>query len=180
MASSPWGEGPCITADETRRAIRSGDLASDPEWPRFGAGAARLGVHSALSLPLLLADRCLGAINIYAHQRNAFSAGAERLGQLFAVPATVTVRNALILADSQRRVAQLQAALSSRATIDQAIGVLISRSGGTAEEAFDRLKSISQSEHTRLAHVAANVLDEAIRRARARHVQAPDLAVSVK
>jgi AmiR/NasT family two-component response regulator len=45
----------------------------------------------------------------------------------------------------------------------------MSRSGCTAEEAFDKLRVISQTEHTKLALVAQQVLEEAVRRARARH-----------
>jgi len=32
----------------------------------------RLGVHSALSLPLLLSDQVIGAINAYAHGKDVF------------------------------------------------------------------------------------------------------------
>ncbi len=63
---------------------------------------------------------------------------------------------------------QLQRALSSRAVIDQAIGIIRSRSGASAEEAFDRLTRISQTENIKLHVVAERLVDEAVRRARAR------------
>ena len=47
-------EGPCITAALERRTVRSGSLGGEKMWPRFGPRVGRLGVHSALSLPLLL------------------------------------------------------------------------------------------------------------------------------
>ena len=53
--------------------------------------------------------------------------------------------------------------------IDQAVGVLMSRTGATADEAFDRLRAMSQSGHVKLHVVARSVMDEAVRRARARH-----------
>jgi AmiR/NasT family two-component response regulator len=59
--------------------------------------------------------------------------------------------------------------LVSRAVIDQAIGILRSRSGDSADEAFARLRAISQGENVKLAVVAERVVDEAVRRARARH-----------
>jgi AmiR/NasT family two-component response regulator len=43
---------------------------------------------------------------------------------------------------------QLQAALSSRPVIDQAIGILRSRSGCSADEAFAKLRMLSQHENT--------------------------------
>jgi AmiR/NasT family two-component response regulator len=59
--------------------------------------------------------------------------------------------------------------MKTRAVIDQAIGIVISRSGGTAAEAFAALRTISQGEHIKLAIVAQRLVDEAARRARARH-----------
>ena len=53
--------------------------------------------------------------------------------------------------------------------IDQAIGIIRSRSGGSADEAFERLTHISQTENVKLHVVAERLVDEAVRRARARH-----------
>jgi AmiR/NasT family two-component response regulator len=63
----------------------------------------------------------------------------------------------------------LQKALSTRPVIDQAIGLIRGRSGRSAEEAFAQLRAISQTEHRKLAEVAQHMVDEAVRRARARH-----------
>ena len=49
------------------RTFTSGNLGGEPQWPRFGPRIGRLGVHSALSLPLLLPNRVVGALNVYAH-----------------------------------------------------------------------------------------------------------------
>jgi AmiR/NasT family two-component response regulator len=87
------------------------------------------------------------------------------------LPAAVAVHNAQVLAQALTLSAQLQTALSSRPVIDRAIGILLARTGGTAEEAFARLQRISQNEHTKLAVVARHIVDEAVRRARARHIE---------
>lgn len=162
-------EGPCITAALERRTVQSGSLGGEPMWPRFGPRVGRLGVHSVLSLPLLLPDQVIGAINVYAHAKDAFDEHAAQLGELFAAPAAVAVHNAQILAQALTLATQLQAALATRPVIDQAVGILRARSGGTAEEAFGRLRAISQNENTKLAVVAEHIVDEAVRRARARH-----------
>ena len=124
-------------------------------------------MHSVLSLPLISADEVVGAMNVYAHGKDAFDERAEQLGQLFAVPAAIAVQNAQILAQTQRLAATLQSALTNRAVIDQAIGILMSRSGVSADQAFDRLRALSQTRNTKLAVVAARVVREAVRRARA-------------
>jgi len=165
-------EGPCITAVLEAVPVRSGSLSGDRRWPHFGPRVGRLGVHSVLSLPLLLPDnRTVGALNAYAHTKNAFDVDATRIGELFAAPAGIAVHNAQVLAVAQQRVTQLQQALVSRAVIDQAIGVLRSRSGDTADEAFARLRAISQGENVKLAVLAERIVEEAVRRARARHTE---------
>jgi GAF domain-containing protein len=162
-------EGPCITAALERRTVRSGSLGGEKMWPRFGPRVGRLGVHSALSLPLLLPGQVVGAINVYAHGKDVFDDHAAELGELFAKPAAVAVHNAQILAKATALAAQLQTALSTRPVIDQAIGLLRGRSGRSADEAFAQLRAISQTEHRKLADVAQRIVDEAVRRARARH-----------
>ena len=162
-------EGPCITAALERRTVRSGSLGGEKMWPRFGPRVGRLGVHSALSLPLLLPDQVVGAINVYAHGKDIFDEHAAELGELFAKPAAVAVHNAQILADALSLTVQLQTALATRPVIDQAIGLIRGRTGRSVEDAFTHLRAISQAEHRKLADVAQQMVDEAVRRARARH-----------
>ena len=165
------GQGPCIVAAAEGRTVRSGSLGGDPRWPRFGPRAGRLGVHSVLSLPLLTPDGVIGAMNVYAHQHNAFDERAELLGESFAGPAAIAVLNAQILSQSRRLAAQLQQALLTRPVIDQAIGILRSRSGDTAEQAFDALRRLSQQQHVKLADVAGRLVEEAAAGARARRAR---------
>jgi GAF domain-containing protein len=162
-------EGPCITAAMERRTVRSGSLGGEKMWPRFGPRVGRLGVHSALSLPLILPGQLVGAINVYGRGKDVFDERAAHLGEMFARPAAVAVHNAHVLAKALELTDQLQAALSSRPVIEQAIGILRARSGYSAEDGFARLRAISQGEHTKLAEVAQQVVDDAVRRARARH-----------
>ena len=163
------GEGPCVSAVRERTTMRSGSLGGDPRWPRFGPRVGRLGVHSVLSLPLVTPDGVLGALNVYAHAKDAFDDDAVELGELFAGPAAIAVQNAQLLAKAKRVAASLQSALSKRALIDQAVGILMSRAGCTADEAFDRLRQLSQTRNTKLSVLAQSLVDEAVRRARARH-----------
>ena len=168
------GEGPCVSAVADGRPHTSGNLGGARDWPRFGPQAGRLGVHSALSLPLLLAGEVLGALNVYAHARDAFSARSLQLGEAFAGPAAVSVYNAQMLARAERLTGQLQTALASRAVIDQAMGVIMSRSGVGAQEAFDRLRAASQADSRKLSEVATDLVDSAVRQARARRGSGED------
>jgi GAF domain-containing protein len=165
-------EGPCITAALERRTVRSGSLETEAMWPRFGPCAARLGIHSALSLPLLLPGQVVGAINAYACAADVFDEHAAELGELFAAPAAVSVHNAQLLAHARTLTTQLETAISGRSVIDQAVGLLRGRTGCSAEEALTRLRATSQREHTKLVDIAQHILDDAVRRARRRHHKA--------
>lgn len=161
-------EGPCMTCMRTRRPAVSGSLGSDDRWPHFGGRVARMGVHSALAMPLLVGDELIGAINAYAYTRDAFNEHAVQLASQFAGPAAVSVYNARVLGEARDRAAQLQNALVTRTVIDQAVGIIRARSGVGSEEAFERLAKISQNENVKLHTVAERLVEEAVRRARAR------------
>jgi GAF domain-containing protein len=167
------GEGPCLLAVATGRTQVTGSLGGEARWPRFGPRVGRMGVNSALSLPLLLDGRVLGAMNVYAHGKDAFSDRAALVGEAYALPAAVSVFNAQILARSQRLAGQLQEALSSRAVIDQALGIVRSRTGCTEEEAMERLRRLSRTSGLKVSLVASDMVEEAVRGARARSVERP-------
>jgi GAF domain-containing protein len=161
------GEGPCVSAARDGLTVISGSLGGDARWPRFGGRIARLGVHSALSLPLLTSGAVVGAMNIYAHSKNAFNERAATLGELFAVPAAVAVENAKVLEEARRLAERLQGALDERMVVERAIGIVMSRSGVDETEALARLTKLSQHEHVKLVQIARTLVDEAVRRARA-------------
>ena len=169
------GQGPCISAAANARPVLSGSLGSDPRWPRFGGRIARMGVHSVVSLPLITPEGVVGAMNVYAHAKNVFDERAAELGMIFAAPAAIAVQNAHALAQTRRLAEHLQAALESRGIVDRAVGIMMSRSGGTETEAMERLRELSQSEHRKLAGVARSIVDEAVRRANARHHPTPEI-----
>jgi GAF domain-containing protein len=162
-------QGPCISAAREGQTVMSGSLGGDPRWPRFGGRVARLGVHSVVSLPLITPDGVVGAMNVYAHDKNVFDDRAAELGQIFAAPAAIAVHNAHVLAQTRRLANKLQSALEVRGVIDRAVGIVMSRSGSTEHEALERLRSLSQHEHRKLADVARQIVNEAVARARARN-----------
>jgi len=164
------GEGPCITSMRTARPCVSGSISDDTRWPRFGGAVVRLGVNSALSLPLVLREQVIGVINAYAYALDAFAEHAVAMGTKFAGPAAVAVHNARLLTAAQQRAEQLQQALGTRSVIDQAVGIIRARSGVSAEEAFARLIKISQDDNVKLHVVAERLVEITVRRARARHL----------
>ncbi len=59
-------EGPCLTAAETNGLYVIPETATDPRWPNWGPRAAKLGLHSILSVHLFTDRQVLGALNLYA------------------------------------------------------------------------------------------------------------------
>ena len=162
-------QGPCITAAAEGQTVMSGSLGDDLRWRKCGGRVARLGVHSALSLPLNTPDGVVGAMNVYAHDKDVFDARAAELGETFAVPAAIAVQNAQVLAHTERLAVRLQALLQTRGVIDRAVGILMSRTGGTADEEMAWLRALSQDEHQPLEVLAGQIVEEAVRRAEAGH-----------
>lgn len=163
------GQGPCVLAAATGRTVRSGALSEDARWRRFGGRVASLGVNSVLSLPLVTSLGVVGAMNVYAHDHEVFDQRAAELGEQFAVPAAISVANAHVLSQTQRLTVRLKSALETRAVIDRAVGIMLSRSGGTETEAMNRLRALSRNDHRKLVEIATGIVDEAVRRAQTRH-----------
>jgi transcriptional regulator with GAF, ATPase, and Fis domain len=172
------GEGPCADAARGSATTIAGELGGDPRWPRFGPRAGRLGLHSALALPLARGVEIIGVLGLFAGSRNAFDAEPDQIMLSLAAVATATVANTQVVERSILAVADLERALTSRAVIDQAIGILMSRSGVTEDQAFDRLRVMSQDSDVKLAEIARRLVHQARTRARRRTGgSAPDPAV---
>lgn len=161
-------EGPCVSAIDEHRVVNCGSLGGEQRWPHFGPRAGRLGVHSVLCLPLERGSATVGAVDVYARHKDAFDEAALQAGRCFAAVAAVTVANARALEAGSVRVAQLEHALQGRAVIERAVGILISRTGADAGEAFDRLRTMSQSQHRKVSAIAEAMVQVTARRARAR------------
>jgi AmiR/NasT family two-component response regulator len=71
--------------------------------------------------------------------------------------------DAQIPAQIRRLVSQLQTTLTRRAVIDQAVGIMISRNGGSAQEVLDHLRAISQIQKRTLVDAAQRTVEEAVR-----------------
>lgn len=143
--------GPCIDASRDQEPIKSTDLSTETRWPEFAARGMELGVQSLLCVPLWVDDTRLGSLSLYStSSQTAFDDHARMLAELFAMHA------ALALADAQR-VTHLRQALANRDVIGQAKGILMTRLGITADAAFARMSSASQTLNIKLVKVAEAV-----------------------
>jgi len=170
-------QGPCLSAIRLHGTFESDDLGADERWPVFGPRAAEMGIESLLSFRLHTSSEddeikqdatarphepdavTLGALNLYARDRDAFGDADHRTGTLFAAYASVALEAAEAYTDARAQAEGLQIALESRDVIGQAKGILMAREHVTAEEAFEILRTTSQHLNVKLRELAARVAE---------------------
>ena len=144
------GQGPCLDAMWQQRTVRVDDLAADPRWPVLGPRAGARGVGSMLCLQLFAHEDTLGALDLLARARSAFTDESEHVGLLLASHAAIAV------ADAQK-LEHAAIALANRDIIGQAKGILMERFKITADQAFDVLAKVSQDTNRKVFAVAEDL-----------------------
>ncbi|MEV4279669.1 GAF and ANTAR domain-containing protein [Actinoplanes xinjiangensis] len=147
--------GPCLQAAAEQSTVSVPDAANDSRWAGWALRAAAAGAGSVLSVGLPIIDEVSGALNIYGGRPHAFDDDAIGLAQSFAGYAAVALANAYLYHTTADMVGHLQAAMDSRAVIEQAKGMIMVQQRCSAEEAFALLTRISQNSNRKLRDVAA-------------------------
>jgi GAF domain-containing protein len=154
-------EGPCLTAWRDRVPVRIDDTDGERRWPQWVHEIAELGIKAVVSAPMLVGDRSIGAIKVYALQPATYDEHSEELLSLFAQQAAILLANAQSYQDAQQLTDQLKAALASRDLVGQAKGVLIAGGARDEQEAFAMLVSASQRSNVKVREVARQLVAEA-------------------
>lgn len=148
------GEGPCISAWATAALARIDDTAQETRWPDWCAAAHAQGIRSVLSAPLVLGDRRVGAMKVYAGDPGAFTAEDEGTLNLLAGAVGILLGCAQPSDAPHRLSASLQAALADRQEVGVAVGVLMERHGTDVQEAREALLSQALIQDRPLVQVA--------------------------
>jgi GAF domain-containing protein len=164
QAQYDTGDGPCLTALETDRVVVVESTREQGPWAAFRHVAAEHGVLSTLSLPMRAEHATVGAMNLYARRERAFTGPHQDAALAFAGQAAIVLANAQAYWDAHRMSARLTEAMKSRATIEQAKGVLMGAQRCSPEEAFELLIRASQRENVKLRDIARRIVDNASRR----------------
>ncbi len=157
------GHGPGLAAAAANITVTVPDMAGESRWPDWANRAIDAGVHTSISVGLPLHESVSGAFNVYATTPHAFDEDAVILAETFAGYAAVAMANAHLY-DSATTVAyHTQAALDSRAAIEQAKGIIMAERHCSADEAFAVLAKVSEYSNRTLAEVAATLVADAVR-----------------
>ncbi len=153
--------GPCLDVAQASGAVVVRDMREETRWPAFCELAVSVGVASSLSLALPIQEALVGALNIYGEATDAFDEDAVALGLTFAGYAAVAVANAHLYDTTSTLAQNMRLAMESRAAIEQAKGIIMSRERVDAEAAFALLSTVSQHTNRKLRDVALDLIADA-------------------
>lgn len=146
-------EGPCLDSFRTGEPVIHADLEESP-WPLFGPLAITAGLRAVHAFPMRLRTEIVGTLNLFMGDAGTLADKDAAAAQSFAHAATITVLQTQSTQRSRQLAAQLQGALNSRITIEQAKGALAERAHVTPDEAFARLRRHARDTNSKLTDVA--------------------------
>jgi GAF domain-containing protein len=137
--------GPCIDAVQTGRPVSVTELAElQRSWPAFGRAVEEIGFTAVYALPMRLRAEKIGALNLFNTAKPALSEFDHRLAQALADVATIGILQQRTLSRASNLADQLQLALNTRISVEQAKGVLAEYGGVGMGAAFNALRAFQQ------------------------------------
>ncbi len=152
-------EGPCLDAYRSGKPVVNENLKNANPWPHFAPMAIEAGLPSVHAFPMRVRDTVVGTLNIFMAEPGPLTDADAVVAQAFAHAGTVTILQHQSARDAHRLTGQLQNALNSRITIEQAKGALAERADVSTDEAFDRLRTYARSNNAKLTDVAAALVE---------------------
>lgn len=155
--------GPCVDAVQTGEAVivTDGDELTR-RWPAFARMVEEVGYTAVYALPMRLRSETVGALNLFLTSSQPLTEFDLRLAQALADVATIailqqrTVTRASVLAE------QLQLALNTRISVEQAKGVLAEFGGVEMGTAFEAIRDYARSHRLKLSVVAQQLVSREI------------------
>ena len=154
------GHGPCLHAARTGELTEIADTRTEFRWQDYVGRAAERGNRSSLSIPLAIDEdeQVTGALNVYARRPDAFDDDSRSVATRFGPYAAVAAGNMYAYQSARDLADNLQAALESRAVIDQAKGVLVERYELTPDQAFQLLARASMNANRKVRDIADHLV----------------------
>ncbi len=153
------GYGPCLEAAASGEVLEITDARREARWPGYTAVAVELGSLSSLSVPLPIRPVVYGGLNLYGIEAEAFDDEARDAARVYASYAAVAVQNMNLHETTRDLAANLDAAMQSRALIEQAKEILMREHHCDAGVAFEILRSASQRYNRKLRDIAQGFVD---------------------
>jgi transcriptional regulator with GAF, ATPase, and Fis domain len=147
-----FNEGPCLAALDESSVVMVAHARDDARWPRWGAAADEIGIRSVLSVRLARSrEDPIGSLNLYNLAAGAFDTEDVELARLIA-------RHASMALVTTGKLKAVDRALDARASVGQAIGILMVRYNIESHRAFTLLRRYSDKLDRPLLDVATTVV----------------------
>jgi transcriptional regulator with GAF, ATPase, and Fis domain len=154
----PPGFGPSLRVVRTGRAVSIDDTSHSQRFPGFAYQAHRNGITRVLSLRLRGRQEFAGVLTIYGSGSTGFDLATRNTAQAFADHAAPITLNCLIHALALAETVQLRQALSSRAVIEQAKGIVMRELLCGPDDAFAFLSEASAYTGRKVRDIAAELV----------------------
>jgi GAF domain-containing protein len=155
-------EGPCYECWRSGEVVMAPDILTVDRWPGFVEEARTLGFVSAVAVPLRQRIHVVGALNVFWSQpRVATQADLDAVQALADVAAVGLIQQRLTR-ETGLLAEQLESALQSRATIEQAKGVIAVKAHVSISEAFRILEASARASSRSVVSVAQDVVDRTL------------------
>lgn len=157
------GAGPCIDCYQTGAVVTVDDVRGEAErWPDFASAALSQGYNSVHAIPMRLHGTTIGAMNLFRTGTGTLNVEDTAIGQALADVATIGILQERTIRENAAVNEQLQRALNSRISIEQAKGVISHLNGVGMDEAFNRLRNYARAHSQNLHQVAEAVISRSI------------------
>ena len=154
-------EGPCLDAYATQTPVVNADLrTAGDRWPAFAPRATAVGFRSVHALPLRLRAKVIGALNLFGTHTGGLQPGDVKVVQALADVATIGLLQERAIHHGELLTEQLQHALTSRVTIEQAKGALARTHDIDVDQAFELLRRYARTHNLKLVEVARTVVTD--------------------
>lgn len=156
-------QGPCLDSYTTGSVVADSRLDLGSRWPEFAAASVRAGFPSVCAVPLRLKERTLGCLNMFRSEPSPLSDSEVSLAQALADVASIAIVQDLATRKAVVREGELQHALDSRVTIEQAKGMIAATGSVDMNEAFRRLRMFARNTNRGLTEVAKDLVEGKLR-----------------
>lgn len=151
------GEGPCVDAIMSNRFECDPDITANPTWPRLAERVLReTPVRGMVGYRILVGERKLGALNLFADRPGALTSDAADGGAVLAAFASVAIAAATQKAEAR----SLRDGLASNREIGKAVGLLMATHSIGDDAAFAVLREASTTLNRRLADIAQQIVEQ--------------------
>ena len=154
-------EGPCFDAFRSGEPVRTGPLDADDAretWPEFAPMAVSAGFHSVVAVPMRWRETTLGSLNLFRTHSGAASDQDVTAATALADLTTIAMVQAQAVDGAHEVIDQLQMALDTRVSIEQAKGIVAERSNLDVQLAFERIRSYARSSNASLSEVSRRII----------------------